>query len=96
MLSRPVGFLALRENSCFKVKSCVIGLKLNVEDILLYGLLLGSAWLEKHCESLLPIVEKNLLKQDAKLISRTFLISCVQNPEKHILPHTIMWNSISC
>ncbi len=66
MLSRPVAFLVLRESSCFEVKSCVIGLKLNVEDILLYGLLLGSAWLEKHCESLLPnIVEKNLLKHDA-------------------------------
>ncbi len=65
MLSRPVAFLVLRESSCFDVKSCVIGLKLNVEDILLYGLLLGSVWLEKHCESVLQIMEKNLVKQDA-------------------------------
>ncbi len=61
MLSRPEAYLVLRESSCFEVKSCDIGLKLNVEDILLYGLLFGSAWLEKHCEGLL---EKNLLKQD--------------------------------
>ncbi len=42
--------------------------KLNVEDILLYGLLFGSAWLEKHCESLLPIVEKNLLDKMLHLL----------------------------
>ncbi len=38
--------------------------KIECGRYIIYGLLLGSAWLAKHCESLLPIVEKNLLKQD--------------------------------
>ncbi len=49
---------------------CPICLKLNVEDILLYGVLCGSSWLGKHCERLSPMVEKNILKLHLLVLCR--------------------------